>query len=73
MRFLIILVLLAGCSDNEADYSSGYNDGWATGYNELCVPRSTLVKGDWDNEYYSNGFEDGRAEGRKACVRERRQ
>ena len=43
--------LLIGCSAEGENYDSGYNDGYAVGYNEICYPRrNNMVWGHWDSE-----------------------
>ena len=45
----------------------GEGDGYAAGYNTTCNIRATLVKGDWDNKDYSEGYRDGYAAGAFDC------
>lgn len=72
MQWLIIIVvaLMIWNSDwfnSDENYDAGYSDGYAEGYNTECKIRSTIIKGDWNNEDYSNGFADGRYDGVNAC------
>ena len=70
---LLPIMLLLGCGPNEESrYDSGYSDGYAEGYNTECEIRSTLVAGNWDDEAYSRGYKNGRADGIVACRNERR-
>ena len=62
------LLLLTGCGPSaDSRYDSGYSDGYAEGYNTTCKIRSTLIEGDWDDENYSRGYQDGRAAGAANC------
>jgi len=65
---VIIAFLLNGCGPStDSRYDSGYNDGYAEGYNTTCKIRSTLVEGDWEDENYSRGYQDGRVDGVVDC------
>ena len=68
MVIAISSLLLTGCGESSATrYDSGFSDGYAEGYNTTCKIRATMVKGDWDDEYYSRGYQDGRADGAADC------
>ena len=66
---LLVLALIAvGCGESaEARYDTGWNDGYAAGYNTTCEIRATLIEGDWDDSNYSSGHRDGYAEGARDC------
>jgi hypothetical protein len=70
---LLALALIAvGCGGSikeraEARYDSGWNDGYAAGYNTTCEIRATMIEGDWDDSNYSSGHRDGYAEGARDC------
>ena len=65
---LIVLVFVTGCGESaDSRYDSGYSDGYAEGYNTECKIRATLVEGDWDDENYSKGYQDGRFAGAADC------
>ena len=56
--------LIVGCSAEGENYDSGYSDGYAVGYNEICYPnRSNMVWGHWDSEKYSSGYRAGKSHG----------
>ena len=56
--------LLIGCSAEGENYDSGYSDGYAVGYNEICYPkRNTTVWGHCNSEKYSSGYSAGRSRG----------
>jgi len=65
--FLCIVTLtLAGCSKRDwAD--TGYNDGYAVGYNTECKIRATLIEGKWDNKQYADAYRSGYADGAADC------
>lgn len=66
---LAFISLLAACGPSpESRYDSGYSDGYAEGYNTTCEIRATLVEGDWEDENYSRGYNDGRQNGASACL-----
>ncbi len=65
---ITMFLLLAGCGPStDSRYDSGYSDGYAEGYNTTCEIRATLVEGDWDDENYSRGYQDGRFSGAADC------
>lgn len=69
-KYIVTLacLLLSACGPSaDARYDSGYSDGYAVGYNTTCKIRATLIEGDWDDENYSRGYQDGRTEGAIAC------
>ena len=64
----IISLALFGCGESaDKRFDSGYSDGYAVGYNTACKIRATMVKGDWDDEEYSNGYAKGKSAGTTAC------
>ena len=67
LALLFISLVIQGCSSSDEDYDSGYNDGYAVGYNTTCKIRTTLIYGDWDNKNYSRGYEDGYSDGALDC------
>ena len=54
--------------NSEERFDTGYNDGYAAGYNTTCNIRSTLIEGDWENEDYTEGYEYGYSDGSRACL-----
>ena len=50
---LLVLALIAvGCGESaEARYDTGWNDGYAAGYNTTCEIRATMIEGDWDEVF----------------------
>lgn len=67
LLLLVISFTIQGCSSSDEDYDSGYNDGYAVGYNTTCKIRATLIYGDWDNKDYSKGYRDGYGAGAFDC------
>ena len=70
------VLVLQGCSGSsfestEDRYEIGYDDGFAPGYNTTCLFRSTLVRGDWDDDHYTEGYNEGYAAGAAVCTRDR--
>ena len=63
-----MLITVTSCGDSTARYQSGYNDGYAVGYNTACKIRTTLIEGDWSSEEYSKGYAAGVTDGITACV-----
>ena len=53
------------------DYDSGHGDGYTVGYNKICTKRTTLIKGDWENEHYFDGYNDGEMAGESAAKKSR--
>jgi len=74
--FWVTLITVAVAQSVGADADerndSGYNDGFAAGYNTTCEIRATLIEGDWDDSEYSSGYEAGYADGAKECEQSRR-
>ena len=62
---------LSACDAFKDKYDSGYDDGWAAGYNTTCKIRATMIEGDWDSESYSRGYGDGYADGSYECRNQR--
>ena len=65
--FFCLILSLFGCSDPEERYDVGYDDGYAVGYNTTCKIRTTLIEGDFENENYSLGYNEGQIQGSRAC------
>mgnify|MGYP006405978557 CR=1 FL=1 len=65
--FVLSTSLIVGCGDTDSHYNLGYDDGYAEGYNTECKVRATAVTGDWDNQDYSRGYQEGRARGVEEC------
>ena len=63
-----MLLTVTSCEDATARYETGYNDGYAVGYNTACKIRTTQIEGDWSNEAYSKGYAAGVTDGINACV-----
>ena len=70
---LTSLLAAFGCDSAASRYDYGYGDGFAAGYNTKCEIRATIVKADWDDKHYSNGYRDGYADGALHCQHEQRQ
>lgn len=49
------------------DYSAGFGDGYAVGYNTACEIRATFIRGDWSNDQYAKGYAQGQEAGIVAC------
>jgi len=70
---LSLLIIFAGCGESadsrsaDSRYDTGFDDGHAVGYNTTCKIRATLVEGDWDDENYSRGYNDGLIVGADEC------
>lgn len=66
----LLLVFIQGCSpSDDSRYNSGYKDGFEEGYNTTCKISAPLVKGDWDNKFYSEGYLAGQADGAASAVK----
>ncbi len=69
---LCLYTMLIACEGSDSAYDRGYGDGHARGYNSLCYPSSSnLIYGDFDNQNYQAGYNDGEADGRADCIAER--
>lgn len=66
-----LLAAVAACDNSEGRYDTGYDDGYAAGYNTTCEIRATLVEGDWGDKDYSAGYREGYAAGSLACQKDR--
>ena len=73
-RFVVLIVqvfvvsMLLGCVPSADErYDAGVSDGYAEGYNTECKIRATLVDGDWSDENYLQGYQEGRAAGVADC------
>ena len=65
---LLFLIIFAGCGESaDSRYDTGFDDGHAVGYNTTCKIRATIVEGDWDDENYSRGYNDGLIVGADEC------
>ena len=65
---LCFLTFLVGCGESaDLRYDTGFDDSYAVGYNTTCKIRATLVEGDWDDENYSKGYNDGLIAGADEC------
>jgi len=68
LSLITIILLLNGCGPSaDSRYDSGHSDGYAEGYNTTCKIRATLVGGDWDDENYLRGYQNGRVDGAADC------
>ena len=76
VRYILIVsvgLLLAGCGKSDEEmHDVGYSDGYAVGYNTACEIRATMINGDFDNEAYSRGYNQGNSAGKVACNNDRR-
>lgn len=74
--FLALVVLPfagIGCGPSaDARYKSGYSDGYAEGYNTTLKIRATLVEGDWKDNNYSRGYQEGRTAGVQDAINSRK-
>ena len=70
MKALAILtaaIVLSACTEEGDNADSGYNDGYAVGYNSICHPnKSNLIYGH-DSAEYRNAYADGHADGVADC------
>ncbi|GAC27813.1 hypothetical protein [Brumicola pallidula] len=67
LMFLSVLAIYGCGSSPDERFDSGYDDGFAEGYNTTCKIRATIVEGDWEDEDYSLGYREGNAAGAKTC------
>ena len=65
------MIILQACSDSGERYDVGYDDGYASGFNTTCQIRATLFEGDYENEDYSRGINEGYAAGSQDCLAQR--
>ena len=80
MRFILLIGIIyfvfkscdSGVSflSGDAAKDRGYNDGYAVGYNETCVGRTTLIDGDFDNKHYKEAYRIGYHDGKEDCLNE---
>ena len=70
--FLLLQTLLFGCSHDEKTVESGYNDGFAEGYNTQCRIRGAIIHGHWDSAEYSKGYDMGSSDGVRACLNDKK-
>jgi hypothetical protein len=69
---VIPMLILTSCfHDSEGRYDSGYSDGYASGYNTTCKIRATIIEGDWDDQDYTNGYQQGYSAGSYDCTNSR--
>ncbi|PRH81512.1 hypothetical protein C6N40_11890 [Arenimonas caeni] len=67
---LVGAAALSGCGPGKQErWDSGYDDGYASGYNTTCEIRATMIAGTWDDEAYSAGYREGYADGAAECKR----
>jgi hypothetical protein len=65
--FLMLQIMVLGCSHDEQTFESGYDDGYAEGFNAQCEVSKISIKGHWDSAEYSKGYKVGRKDGVRAC------
>ena len=65
--FLMLQIMVLGCSHDEKTFESGYDDGYAEGFNAQCEVSKISIKGHWDSAEYSKGYKVGRKDGVRAC------
>ena len=70
--FLLLQTLLFGCSHDEKTVESGYDDGFAEGYNTQCRIRGVIIGGHWDSAEYSKGYDMGSSDGVRACFNDKK-
>lgn len=66
--FVLLQSLMFGCSHGEKTFESGYDDGYAEGFNTHCKIRETVIYGHWDSAEYKKGYYIGRDDGVQACI-----
>jgi len=71
IHFLLLHTLLFGCSHDKKTVESGYDDGYADGYNTQCKIRATIIHGHWDSAEYSKGYNLGNSDGVQACLNDK--
>jgi hypothetical protein len=64
---IIFAALVGGCGES-IGYDEGYDDGYASGYNTTCQIRDTIIRGEWDNKKYSEGYQAGNRDGSAQCL-----
>ena len=69
--FLLLQALLFGCSHDEKTVESGYDDGFAEGYNTQCGIKGAIIHGHWDSAEYSKGYNMGSSDGIQACLNDK--
>jgi hypothetical protein len=64
-----LTLLLTSCGESrDAAFQRGVSDGYATGFNDGCAQRFTVIDGDFDNPHYAEGYEAGYREGATDCA-----
>jgi hypothetical protein len=66
--FFLLQALLFGCSHDEKTVESGYDDGFAEGYNTQCRKKATIIQEHWDSAEYKKGYDMGSKDGIQACL-----
>lgn len=64
---LLLCATIIGCADADERYDTGYDDGFAVGYNTACEIRATLIEGDFENKDYARGYAQGQTDGIMQC------
>jgi len=67
MFFLMLQMMMLGCSHDEKTFETGYDDGYAEGFNTQCEVKKISIFGHWDSPEYSKGYKEGRKDGVRAC------
>lgn len=65
---ILIVLLYQIFSWDNSEFDQGRRDGFSSGYNQVCVPRKTLIYGNWDSEEYRDGYIIGYQEGIARCL-----
>ena len=47
--FLMLQIMVLGCSHDEQTFESGYDDGYAEGFNTQCEVSKISIYGHWDS------------------------
>ncbi len=65
--FLLSQIMVLGCTHDEKTFETGYDDGYAEGFNTQCEIGKISIFGHWDSDEYSKGYKVGRKDGVRAC------
>ena len=65
--FFMSQIILFGCTHDERTFESGYDDGYAEGFNTQCEVEKIAIYGHWDSAEYAMGYKVGRKDGVRAC------
>ena len=65
--FLLSQIMVLGCTHDEKTFETGYDDGFAEGFNTQCEIGKISIFGHWDSDEYSKGYKVGRKDGVRAC------